>query len=327
VLAFGTHAIAYTGVGSTYVQVPATIALNTTPPAPGALAYNSLESSATTWTLSADYKINDRWMVYATARRGYKAGGFNPSAPAGLTQFAPEKVLDYEIGTKTQWVLGGVRATVNLALFRDDYSNIQRTSTVLLPNGTTGGLTTNVASAVIQGAELEATVDLTDWLSVSGFYEYTDAYYKRWPYQAAHIFPAPGAPPAPGVTVFDFSDNPLAGTPKTKWSLTPRIHLPLGDDLGELSVAVPITHVSRSASNDTSAQSGPSSFIDAHTVADVRVDLRNVRGTNLSLAATVRNVTDETYVQGVLDLTGGGGMIGKFYGPPRMWTIEARYAF
>jgi iron complex outermembrane receptor protein len=266
-------------------------------------------------------------MVYATARRGYKAGGFNPSAPPGLTQFAPEKVQDYEIGAKSQWEMGGVRGSANLALFRDDYSNIQRSSMVTLPNGSTGTITTNVASAIIQGVELDGSVDLTDWLSVSGFYAYTDAHYKSWIYQAAYVFPAPGAAPAPGVALFDFTDNPLAGTPKTKWSVTPRVHFELADDLGELAITVPVSHVSRTGSNDNSAQSGPASFVDAHTLADVRVDLRHVRGSNLSVAATVRNVTNKTYVQGVLDLTGSAGVIGKFYGPPRMWTLEARYAF
>src|SRR3546814_5299417 len=59
---------------------------------------------ATTWNVSALYKIDPDVSLYATVRRGYRAGGFNPAASTPeLLAYRPETVTDYEIGVKSRW--------------------------------------------------------------------------------------------------------------------------------------------------------------------------------------------------------------------------------
>ena len=76
--------------------------------------------------VTVDYKANDDVMVYASARQGFKSGGFQ-SLPGSLalasTVYDPERVRAYELGAKTRWLDG--RLTANVALFRADIDDQQ----------------------------------------------------------------------------------------------------------------------------------------------------------------------------------------------------------
>ena len=71
-------------------------------------------------------------MVYGFYSRGYKGGGINPPQPAGAslfpTQFEPEFVDSYEIGTKNTLAGGAVR--VNATGFYYDYTGYQITQII-----------------------------------------------------------------------------------------------------------------------------------------------------------------------------------------------------
>ena len=323
---FGAYSINSTGIGSSYIQAPAVVPLNTSRPT--TITSTFIASSATTWNLAAEYKFNDRTMIYATTRRGYKAGGINSgaSAQSGFATFAPEKLQDYEIGLKSRWDLGGLSGTANLALFRGDYSDIQRQSSTILPSGVITVVTGNSASAVIQGVEFEGRVDFNRWLSVSGFYSYTDAYYKKWTTQSAYMFPSPGAALAPGTVSFDFSGNSLASSPRTKWSIMPQATFPLGD-FGRLLVTVPINHVGSQVVSDFATLDGPDTTLKAYTSVDLRIGLSEIAGSRFSLALAVTNLTDKTYAQGAIGDAGGLGSVRTVFAPPRMWSLEAQYEF
>src|SRR3546814_11337317 len=78
-------------------------------------------------SVSALYKIDPDVSLYATVRRGYRAGGFNPAASTPeLLAYRPETVTDYEIGVKSRWEIGGWKLRANVDLFYDDYKDIQR---------------------------------------------------------------------------------------------------------------------------------------------------------------------------------------------------------
>src|SRR3546814_3016714 len=78
-------------------------------------------------SVSALYKIDPDVSLYATVRRGYRAGGFNPAASTPeLLAYRPETVTDYEIGVKSRWEIGGWKLRANVDLLYDDYKDIQR---------------------------------------------------------------------------------------------------------------------------------------------------------------------------------------------------------
>jgi iron complex outermembrane receptor protein len=132
-----------------------------------------------TYTVAVDWQATDHVLLYATNRTGYKPGGINGDAPptSPNREFGPEDLFDVEIGAKTDWTLGDLRGRSNLAIFRDNYNNIQ-TSTVIPGTATT--ITVNAAQAVIQGVEFETDIKYQDWFELNAWYSYLDTYYVKF---------------------------------------------------------------------------------------------------------------------------------------------------
>ena len=61
--------------------------------------------------------------VYVSATRGFKSGGFNPTAPEPGGGFRPEFAWSYEGGVKR--TMAGGRVRVNTAAFYNDYQDLQ----------------------------------------------------------------------------------------------------------------------------------------------------------------------------------------------------------
>ena len=72
---------------------------------------------------SAAWRFAPGQTVYATLGRGYKAGGFNPIAPAGHEAYGEESSWSYEIGAKTTWL--DDRLSANLAAFYLNWDSLQ----------------------------------------------------------------------------------------------------------------------------------------------------------------------------------------------------------
>jgi len=72
------------------------------------------EGSWSAWQpkITLSHAFNDRKMMYATAGRGFRSGGFNG---IGGTAFKPELLTSYEAGYKSSWLDN--RLTFNTALF------------------------------------------------------------------------------------------------------------------------------------------------------------------------------------------------------------------
>ena len=179
-----------------------------------------LNSDEPTWTIGLDYEASDSMLLYGKVSRGYKAGAFNAIAPRKLTA-EPEFVTSYELGAKTDFMIGDVPARVNASLFYLDYEDIQRSAAdnygvgsfqqeeydrngngfigdyvCVGPNGENfsasatcvdqGAIMFNADSATIQGLELEATIQPLENLDVSLSYSYMDGEYDdftltQWP--------------------------------------------------------------------------------------------------------------------------------------------------
>jgi iron complex outermembrane recepter protein len=123
------------------------------------------------------YKIGEQGNVYASAAKGFRAGGAQPGltddfcsadlAALGLTEddiktYKPDTLWSYELGAKNNMADG--RITLSSALFQIDWSSMQQS--VLLPTCTLSFIS-NAGKARIRGGELEvsaqplATVPLT----------------------------------------------------------------------------------------------------------------------------------------------------------------------
>ena len=107
-------------------------------------------------------------LVYVTAARGFKAGGFNAASPADAESYGQEHSWNYEAGLKAQFF--AQRLQVNAAVFHVDWRDLQ----VNLPNPAVPGqfYIANAAGATSNGAEVEVRARLLagcDFFSSVGY--------------------------------------------------------------------------------------------------------------------------------------------------------------
>jgi iron complex outermembrane receptor protein len=112
--------------------------------------------------------------MYASATRGFKSGGFNPSSTAPGRGYAPEWAWSYEAGLKGAR-LGG-RTRFSAAAFVMDYTNLQ----VQTPLGLGVFDIRNAAGATIKGVELESTSQIGRGFEAGGHFTWLDAKYDQY---------------------------------------------------------------------------------------------------------------------------------------------------
>jgi iron complex outermembrane receptor protein len=135
------------------------------------------------WTphFALNYKVDDDILLFATATRGFRSGGYNVRG-GDISSFAPffaEKVWTYEVGTKAEFLNRRLRA--NLTLFDNEVTGFQLPSSFVQANGTATFITQNAADFRDRGGELEVSAlpveNLTTFVSIG----YQDAKYRNVP--------------------------------------------------------------------------------------------------------------------------------------------------
>lgn len=264
-----------------------------------------LKANKVTWRFAADYKLAPDTLVYASASRGFKTGGFNITS---ITQLPtrPETLDAYEVGFKTDLLDRQLR--VNAAGFKYDYSNIQL-STVL-----PGGIQTlNAASASIKGLELEITgapnmptgrlqigVNLT---LMDGKYDSFPAapYYLPKPYTsvpAGLTCPTPSSADAGGnqPCTFDASGNTIIRAPDWTANVNVSYTVPVGS--GELELSGNYYHNDGFYWEPTNRLKQP-----AYDVFNAQISYKFANDVKLRIFG--RNLTDKLYYSSVSEQTLG----------------------
>ena len=124
---------------------------------------------------SAAVRLQPEKTVYVSVARGYKAGGFNPTSPAGSESYGEEHAWNLEGGVKTAWAAG--RVLVNASVFRIDWEDLQ----LNLPDLAVPGqfYIANVGGATSSGVELELNSRVHPNVDVFGGLGYTRARFKE----------------------------------------------------------------------------------------------------------------------------------------------------
>ena len=135
---------------------------------------------------SADFKLNDDTLLYASAAKGVKTGGFNGvragtvTIPADEQAFGPESNWTYEIGAKNTLLDG--RIVANVAVFYVDWKDMQiqalpsNTPPALVPN--TPVIYRNLGNAESTGIEFEGLFAVSDHLTANFGASYTEPKFK-----------------------------------------------------------------------------------------------------------------------------------------------------
>ncbi|MEP2734838.1 MAG: TonB-dependent receptor [Erythrobacter sp.] len=138
------------------------------------------EQSVGIWTprFALNYAVNDDVLLFASATRGFKSGGWNArgTSASELLPFGPETAWSYEAGTKTELFDRIVR--LNITAFYLDVGNLQTPSAFIRPNGSLAFITRNFADYENKGIEVEFTAVPADGLSLFAAIGYQDDEYK-----------------------------------------------------------------------------------------------------------------------------------------------------
>ncbi len=288
---------------------------------------NDEDWSAPTWLANATYRFTDATMGYASIATGYRAGGFNLRAytPEELEPFDEEKVITYELGVKSDWSLGDMPVRSNLAVYQQDYDDIQRTTAIPDPTGAANLLTitSNAAEATIRGVDLELSLAPVDGLNVSFNYAYVDTEYDE--YLDETTVSIIGEPT-------DLSGTQFLWIPDTQLTATVRYTLPLDSSIGEISLQGNIYYQSEMLRVNTSPAvpdevENSVRKQDSYDVQNYQVDWRSVLGSGVDLSLYLKNATDEEYVVGGQTVLSQLGTALYNWGAPRTWGVNNAYNF
>ena len=321
-----------------------------------------VETDGYGWQFALDYKISPDVLVYATTRRGYKPGGnnLNPGIATALLppgfalSYSPETVIDYEIGVKSEFKIGEMKVRLNVALYRDDYTDIQRGVSAQVA-AIAIAYTSNVAEARLQGLEVETVFEPADGLVITANYSLNDSAYTKYfasdPLGIEKFFlPGTTTPNPACVTAqssqaalycaLDLKDEPFSSTARHKGSVTVRYELPISDRYGTVHLAATVTAQSRvffsEYTNRTVDYLGATFGRDAvrnmisqrgFALVNLRADWENVMGGDFSASLFVNNLMDETYSTNGLNNVTTLGAITKAFAEPRTFGLTVGYEF
>jgi iron complex outermembrane receptor protein len=158
---------------------------------------------------TADYKLTTDNLLYASAAKGTKSGGFNTRAiNADELAYNPENNWTYEIGSKNTFF--NRRLRVNLAAFYSNWTDLQ----ILVPSenlNTIGSVTKNYGSMKAMGGELEVAARLATGVNFSTGVAYTDPRFGNDTYDFANVALCRLIPScAPNVVTANSPRGPLA---------------------------------------------------------------------------------------------------------------------
>ena len=289
------------------------------------------DDAAWTWNLGVNYQATESVFLYATVRRGYRAGGVNTPVLGGtLTPFqtyAPETVVDAELGMKARWSAGGMRGTFNIDVFRGTYKGSQRgvngTNNNFDGDGnpnndpSAGTIIINAGKARVQGVDVDATIVPTRGLTLGAFASYNDAKYLDVGTPAIlssrNAFPATGA-----ETAFPYAPALTLGA-NISYETT------LEGDLGSLAFNADVYRASRTYFSPFKSDLQLSQA--AYAVVGARVDWNDVGGSQLSLGVFARNLFDKDYAVGGANTAVTAGYASLFYNEPRTYGIQGKLKF
>ncbi len=254
-----------------------------------------------TWRLAAAYKASADTLLYASYNRGFRSGGRNSgalTAPIEFSRVDAERNDAFEVGVKTDLV--GRLLRINTAAFYYDYKDLQVFT--LEPGNPVPFQRLQNADARIFGVETEVTARPTDGLVLEGGVAYLNTEYTR----------------LVDVLRGDLTGNKLDKAPT--WQLNGRIAYDwaLSADW-QARASVNGTWQSRiffGPVNEAPLTRDPVGTLDA--------EVGVARTNGIDISVWVRNLTDERYLQDVIDVSSLGSF-GLFYNEPRTFGVTVSY--
>jgi iron complex outermembrane receptor protein len=286
-----------------------------------------ISHNATTWLGSVSYKT-DRTMYYGKVARGYKSGGFTALAvnPANIL-FEPEYVDNYELGVKTDIDVASKPVRLNAAVYYSDYTDMQR-ATAESYQGAFGAATLNAGKAEISGFEMDFTTLLTERLTLTGTYSYTDGEFKEYLIPRSSMTPqqdCTGADIQDGA-LGDYSCIPFTDIPEHAYSLSLNYELPLDASIGIVETAVTYAWVDDRYSAPVSVPAEePGAWLESFDLVNASITWREIYGSRFDLQLFGTNLTDKEYRISNSNVWNELGYRNTIWGEPRVYGLRLSY--
>jgi iron complex outermembrane receptor protein len=335
--------LSYTSGQPTGTYVPGAVPTTTNAPSSG---YN--------FTFSAQEQLTQGFMFYGTVARAYVPGGINSnnfnltSLPQFTPTFGPEIDLEYEVGFKSDFELGGVRVRLDGDFYNNNFTDITEGLVAITSAGASVAYTENIAAAILRGVEFSGVViPSKDWQFDFGV-SYDEAKLTHWigsdPFQAAK--PNTGNPlclassPIDPVTklqtacYLDLTNNPFPRAPPYQAHVTATYHVPMDPVKGHVNLTAMVYTQGREyyeadALRDLQLYPGGLNGVSQgpYTTLNLRADWNDVWGSGWDASVFVNNVTDALYANGKTDQIQTLGVAIANWAPPRMIGFQVRKKF
>ncbi len=246
----------------------------------------------------ARFKATDDIMVYASAAKGIKPGGYSSvgfTANPDLVKINPEELISYELGAKTTFFGGRVR--LNGAVFHMDYDG--KAVQTLVPDLTnpTGYSTSivNASAAKIDGVEADVAWRATDALTLTGSYTWVNSRYEEF----KNLTTDPVAIAQAGQCVItvvsgrtlcqvDYSGKRLERIPRHNFNAGATYTQPIRDGLNLIAELTTIYQSSRFVDEANTIR------LDGYFTADARIGLE---ADKWEVFAFVNNLSDDDTIK------------------------------
>ena len=266
----------------------------------------------------------DDAMTYLTYSTGFRSGGvavgngdFDGDNIIDLENFKPEYVDMLEWGFKIDAIDRMLRT--NVAIFYEDYTDIQLTTTKPGPFGIPLPAIENAGKAEMQGVEIEFTLLPTDKLRFMGSVAYLDAEFKEYLSEV----PIDGE-----QVVIDRADEPMPRAPEWTAYLSVDYNIQTGN-MGTITPNFLVRYSDEiyGGFDRDSFYVADAVSIPSETFYDARItwDLPDERTT---VVAWCKNLTDiDDHSQGGVPVVGVARTTTIGYAPPRTYGIDLIYRF
>lgn len=268
--------------------------------------------------ISLGYQLNDDILIYGLATRGFKSGGYNIRAqavavPRSAEPFDDEVVDSFEAGAKMSFL--DQRLFLNVSAFHNKYEDIQLSVFTSYDSDGNGSLDaffgdfTNAGSGTVNGVEVEYQwLPTRNWL-ISGNFAYLDAKYDEFIYLGQNIADEQeftNAPEFSGAFNVEYRTDLANGG-----DLSARLGYSYQDDV------VATTEIVRTGALPITQE--------AYGLLNAGVIWNTGGAWSFSLQGT--NLADKEYRTTGYNLNAALGVVTGFYGPPRQYSLTARYEF
>jgi iron complex outermembrane receptor protein len=252
-----------------------------------------------------DYRPVEDLLLFASASRGFKSGGFSGAFafdPAELPPFDPETIWAYELGAK--WDLFAKRLRLNAGFFYYDYNDLQVFTTVNVSPSVIITILDNAGTAQIYGSEIELEATPFAGLYIALGAEFLHTELTRYT----------------NVAGIDYTGNELVFAPGV--SLNGRISYERPVAEGSLILQTDFNYQDRvyfETANDPVLSQG------SYGVWNVRIAYSFQEG-RYETAVFGRNLLDRDYLTSAFPLS-GFGFNEQMWGHPRTFGVEGTVHF